>query len=58
MYDATVEYDLENPKKVKDESAWKEVNFLNKIEFLLCLRNQRHFGQAEGTLFTYYEEKL
>ena len=47
-----MEYDLEDPKKVKDESAWREVNCPKEIEFLLRLRNQRHFGQAKGTLFT------
>ena len=51
-YDATVEYNLEDPKKVKDESAWREVNCPKEIEFLLRLRNQRHFGQAEGNTFT------
>ena len=51
-YDATVNYDLEDPKKVKDESAWREVNCPKEIEFLLHLRNKRHFGQTEGTPFT------
>ena len=51
-YDDTVDYELEDPKKIKDESAWREVNCPKEIEFLLRLQNQRHFGQAEGTPFT------
>ena len=51
-YDATVKYNLKDPKKVKDESAWREVNCPKEIEFLLRLQNQRHFGQAKGTPFT------
>ena len=51
-YDAKGEYDLKDPKKVKDESAWREVNCPKVIEFLLRLQNQRHFGQAEGTPLT------
>jgi hypothetical protein len=55
-YDGEEDYDLEDPKSTnqKDPSKWKEVNCLKEIEFLLCLRNQRHFGQAEtdGTHFT------
>ena len=50
--DATVEYNLEDPKKVKDKSAWREVNCPKEIEFLLRLQNQRHFGQVKGTPFT------
>ena len=47
-YDATVKYDLKDPKKVKDESVYREVNCPKEIEFLLRLQNQRHFGQAKG----------
>ena len=52
MCNSTVGYNLKDPKKVKDESAWREVNCPKEIEFLLRLQNQRHFGQAEGTPFT------
>jgi hypothetical protein len=55
-YDNEVDYNLEDPKITdqKDSSKWKEVNCPKEIEFLLRLRNQRHFGQAEsdGTPFT------
>ena len=55
-YDDQENYNLEDPKAVdqKDTSKWKEVNCPKEIEFLLRLRNQRHFGQAEsdGTPFT------
>jgi hypothetical protein len=56
-YDDNIEYNMEDPKAVdqrKDPSLWKEVNCPKEIEFLLRLRNQRHFGQAEtdGTPFT------
>jgi hypothetical protein len=55
-YDDGVDYDLEDPKSTdqNDPSKWKEVNCPKEIEFLLHLRNQQHFGQAEtdGTPFT------
>jgi hypothetical protein len=55
-YDDEEDYDLEDPKSTnqKDPSKWKEVNCPKEIEFLLRLRNQLHFGQAEtdGTPFT------
>jgi len=55
-YDDAQDYILEDPKKVdaRDPSKWQEVNCPREIEFLLRLRNQRHFGQAEteGTPFT------
>ncbi|OEU15138.1 hypothetical protein FRACYDRAFT_239817 [Fragilariopsis cylindrus CCMP1102] len=55
-YDEETEYNLEDPKTVdKDEtSQWREAKCPKEIEFLLRLRNQRHFGQAEtdGTPFT------
>jgi hypothetical protein len=55
-YEDAVDYDLEDPKTTnqKDPSKWKEVNCPKEIEFLLRLRNQRHFGQDEsdGTPFT------
>ena len=55
-YDEEADYNLEDPKATyqKDASKWKEVNCPKEIEFLLRLRNQRHFGQAEsdGTPFT------
>jgi hypothetical protein len=55
-YDDEADYDLEDPKVTnqKDPSKWKEINCPKEIEFLLRLRNQRHFGQAEsdGTPFT------
>jgi hypothetical protein len=55
-YDDEEDYDLEDPKSTnqKDPSKWKEVNCPKEIEFLLRLRNQRHFGHAEtdGTPFT------
>ena len=53
-YDETnegLQYVLEDPKSVKDEDEWREVNCpreRNRIYFL-CLRNQRHFGQSETT---------
>jgi hypothetical protein len=61
-YDDDIDYILEDPKKVNkqnDPSLWKEVNSPKEIEFLLRLRNQRHFGQAEtdGTPFTTEEMK-
>ena len=56
VYDESQEYELEDPKKVDidNRSLWWEVNCPREIEFLLALRNQRHFGQAEteGTSFT------
>jgi hypothetical protein len=55
-YDVDQDYSLEDPKKVDqhDTTQWREVNCPKEIEFLLVLRNQRHFGQAEtdGTPFT------
>jgi hypothetical protein len=55
-YNEDYDYSLEDPKGIdqKDNSKWKEVNCPKEIEFLLRLRNQRHFGQAEtdGTPFT------
>ena len=51
-YDATVKYNLEDPKNVKDKLVWREVNCPKEIEFFLRLKNQHHFGQAKGTLFT------
>ena len=53
-YDETIDHDLPDPKSVnpKDPSLWKVVNCPKEIEFYLRLRNQRHFGQAEGTPFT------
>jgi hypothetical protein len=55
-YDDEEDYNLEDPKSTnqKDPSKWREVNCLKEIEFLLRLRNQRHFGQEEidGTPFT------
>jgi hypothetical protein len=55
-YDNEEDYELEDPKSTdqKDPSKWREVNCPKEIEFLLRLRNQRHFGQAEtdGTPFT------
>jgi hypothetical protein len=55
-YDDEIDYKLEDPKATNqtDSSKWKEVNCPKEIEFLLRLRNQRHFGQAEsdGTPFT------
>jgi hypothetical protein len=55
-YDGEEHYDLEDPKSAnqKDPSKWEEVNCPKEIEFLLRLRNQRPFGQAEtdGTPFT------
>jgi hypothetical protein len=55
-YDDEIDYGLEDPKitNQKEASQLKEVNCPKEIEFLLRLRNQRHFGQAEsdGTPFT------
>jgi hypothetical protein len=55
-YGKDTEYILEDPKTVdKDETnEWIEAKCPKEIEFLLRLRNQRHFGQAEtdGTPFT------
>jgi hypothetical protein len=55
-YDDIEDFDLEDPKSTnqKDPSKWREVNCPKKIEFLLRLRIQRHFGQAEtdGSPFT------
>jgi hypothetical protein len=44
-YDEAEDYDLEDPKSTnqKNPSKWKEVNCPKEIEFLLRLRNQRHF---------------
>jgi hypothetical protein len=60
-YDKEKEYILEDPKVIdKDEtSEWREAKCPKEIEFLLRLRNQRHFGQAEidGTPFTTEEIK-
>ena len=48
------EISLEDPKTVRNPSDWIEVNCPKEIEFLIRIRNQRHFGQAEteGTPFT------
>jgi hypothetical protein len=45
-YEDTEDYDLKDPKSTnqKDPSKWREVNCPKEIEFLLQLRNQRHFG--------------
>jgi hypothetical protein len=55
-YDESEDYTLEDPKSVdqKDDNKWREANCPKEIEFLIRLRNQRHFGQAEtdGTPFT------
>ena len=53
-YDENRVYQLEDPKTLKREDQWREVNNPDEIEFLLRIRNQRHFGQAEtdGTPFT------
>ena len=53
-YDDSIDYDLADPKSLDptDKSLWKEVNCPKEIVFYLRLRNQRHFGQAAGTLFT------
>ena len=58
-YDETKDYVLEDPKSVKEEDEWREVNCPREIEYFLCLRNQRHFGQSEteGTPFTTPEMK-
>ena len=41
-------------QRLSFEKIWREVNNPDEIEFLLRIRNQRHFGQAEtdGTPFT------
>ena len=50
------EYDEEESKldDPKEATSWRTVVAPNKIEFLLKLRNRRHFGQSktEGTPFT------
>jgi hypothetical protein len=48
-YEDAEDYDLEDPKSTnqKDPSKWSQVNCPKEIEFLLRLRNQRHFGQVE-----------
>jgi hypothetical protein len=60
-YDEDTEYILEDPKMVDKEETneWREAKCLKEIEFLLRLRNQRHFRQAEtdGTPFTTKEMK-
>ena len=40
---------LEDPKKCK---KWKPITDPDQIEKYLIIRNQRHFGQAQGTPFT------
>ena len=60
-YDDDIDYVLEDPKKVdkqKDPSNWKEVNCPKEIEFLLRLRNQRHFGQAETDSTPFTTERM
>ena len=41
---------LQDPKMVnqKDDNDWREINCPKEIEFMLRMRNQRHFGQAES----------
>jgi hypothetical protein len=55
-YDESAEYILDDPKLIdqQDDTQWREANCPKEIEFLIRLRNQRHFGQAEtdGTPFT------
>ena len=55
-YDDDKEYELEDPKTVNpsDTNLWRTATCPDEIEFLLRLRNQRHFGQVEtdGTPFT------
>lgn len=53
-YDDTIDYELEDPKTLdrKNSSRWREIDCPREIEFYLRLRNQRHFGQAQGTPFT------
>lgn len=53
-YDENKVYQLKDPKTLKQEDQWREENNPDEIEFLLRIRNQRNFGQAEtdGTPFT------
>ena len=53
-YDKNKVYQLEDPKTLTQEDQQQEENNPDEIEFLLPIRNQRHFGQAEtdGTPFT------
>jgi hypothetical protein len=60
-YNEDETYVLKDPKTTnqKDPHQWREVSCPKEIEFLIRLRNQRHFGQAEteGTPFTTNEMK-
>jgi hypothetical protein len=44
-YDDEADYNLEDPKitNQKDPNRWKEINCPKETEFLLQIRNQRHF---------------
>ena len=46
---------LSDPKLAKD---WREVKCPQEIEFLIKLRNQRHFGQAEHDKTPFTQEPL
>eukprot|EP00957_Ditylum_brightwellii_P198185 15100860-Ditylum_brightwellii.AAC.1 len=41
--------ELEDPKKAQQ---WRTVDLTEKILHYLTIWNQRHFGQAKGTLLT------
>ena len=45
---------LDDPKKVTEDEGWKTIHCPKEIEFILTLRNSKHFDQAEtnNTPFT------
>ena len=47
-----VPLDLQDPKTVTNPDNWREIKCPAEIELMLIWQNQKHFGQAEGTLFT------
>eukprot|EP00957_Ditylum_brightwellii_P189709 14440728-Ditylum_brightwellii.AAC.1 len=49
LMDTPPNCDLEDPKSTPE---WKTIDLPQEIVHYFKLRNRRHFGQAQGTLFT------
>ena len=51
-YSSNAPLNLQDPKTVTNRDDWREIKCPTEIELMLKLRNQKRFGQAEGTTFT------
>ena len=60
MREDDIMINLEDPKTVDDDdqSLWTEVNDPKEVEFLLRLRNRKHFGQSEHEKTPFTQEPL